>query len=315
MRDRYERSIGYLRISVTDRCNLRCKYCMPECGIAKQEHDHILRFEEIEAIVREAARLGVRKLRITGGEPLVRRGVTGLCRSLSAIPGIEEMTITTNGILLEEMARELKEAGVNRVNISLDTLDPDKFREITRGGDLGQVLRGIKAAKEVGLTPIKINTVLMGGFNDDEIEPLVRLTEAQDLEVRFIELMPIGPGAGFSASYLPCDTVLKRMPELEPIGTGGVARLYRLPNGMGRVGLITPVSHDFCSCCDRIRLTSDGKLKPCLHSDKEIPLRGLAGEELREALMEAIRSKPAQHPDFVIGQATAGGRSMNRIGG
>lgn len=315
MLDRYERRIGYLRISVTDLCNLRCKYCMPECGIPKQDHSNILRFEEIEAIVREAAKLGVRKLRITGGEPLVRRGVTGLCRTLSAIPGIEELTITTNGVLLEEMARELKGAGVDRVNISLDTLDPDKFREITRGGDLNKVLRGIEAARAAGLTPIKINAVLMGGFNDDEIEPLVRLTETRDLEVRFIELMPIGPGAGFSASYLPCDTVLERMPQLEPVGTGGVARLYRLPNGVGRVGLITPVSHDFCSCCDRIRLTSDGKLKPCLHSDKEIPLRGLAGEELRAALMEAIRAKPAQHPDFVIGQATAGGRSMNRIGG
>lgn len=316
MKDEFNRTISYLRVSVTDLCNLRCRYCMPECGVEKRLHSEILSLEEIETIVAAAVKLGVRKVRITGGEPLVRQGVPAFCGRLKDIPGLEELTITTNGLLLERYAQELKATGVDRVNISLDTLDQEKFRTMTRGGDLRQVLRGIEAAHRAGLDPIKLNTVLIGGFNDDEIPRLVGLTTDTDIEVRFIELMPLGPGSEFpKAAFLPCSTVLERVPALKPVGSKGVARLYQLPGCKGKVGLITPVSHDFCSACDRIRLTSDGKLKPCLHSDREIPLRGLTGDALRRALEEGIRSKPAQHIALIPGLATAGGRSMNRIGG
>lgn len=317
MQDRYKRTISYLRVSVTDLCNLRCKYCMPAEGIPKRSHNEILRLEEVEEIVRAAAELGIRKVRITGGEPLVRPGVIELCRQISAIPGIEELAITTNGLLLERYAEQLAQAGVHRVNISLDTLRPDRFSEITRGGSLEQVLRGISAARQAGLTPIKINTVLIGGFNEDEIIPLVEQTRTKDVEVRFIELMPLGPGASFPPeAYLPCSAVLRCVPELEKMDrASGVARLYRLPNGIGRVGLISPVSCDFCAQCDRIRLTSDGKLKPCLHSDQEIPLRGLHGDSLRQALQDAICQKPQRHGSLDPGTPTAGGRAMNRIGG
>lgn len=317
MKDQFSRDISYLRISVTDLCNLRCRYCMPACGVEKWERRDILTFEEIETIVRAAAELGVRKLRITGGEPLVRRGVTDLCYTLSSIPGIEELAITTNGLLLERDAQALKDAGVDRVNISIDTLNAEKFYQMTRGGDLKAVLRGIEAAKRVGLAPVKLNCVLIGGFNDDEIGDLVALTRREDIEVRFIELMPLGPGADFpKEAFLPCDTVLERVPDLENLETtSGVARLYRLPGAAGKVGLISPVSCEFCHRCDRLRLTSDGKLKPCLHSDKEIPLRGLEGLELRRAIAAAIQAKPQRHEELKPGTPTAGGRSMNRIGG
>lgn len=317
MIDGFSRSITYLRVSVTDLCNLRCRYCMPACGVAKRGHDDILSFEEIWEIVSAAAKLGVRKVRITGGEPLVRPGLPELCRRISKISGIEELAVTTNGLLLAEQAEALKEAGVSRVNISLDTLNPEKFSRMTRGGDLNQVLRGIKAAHRVGFAPLKINTVLVGGFNDDEIPELVELTRKYPIEVRFIELMPLGPGADFpKESFLPCSVVPERVPELRPLErSSGVARLYALPGAKGSVGLISPISHDFCAQCDRIRLTSDGKLKPCLHSDKEIYLRGLHGTLLEQSLVDAIRAKPQSHQELVPGHVSAGGRPMNRIGG
>ena len=225
MTDEFSRSITYLRVSVTDLCNLRCRYCMPACGVAKRGHDDILSFEEIWEIVSAAAKLGVRKVRITGGEPLVRPGLPELCRRISSIPGIEELVVTTNGLLLAEQAEALKNAGVRRVNISLDTLDPEKFSRMTRGGDLDQVLRGIEAAYRVGFAPLKINTVLIGGFNDDEIPELVELTRKYPIEVRFIELMPLGPGADFpKESFLPCSVVPERVPELRPLErSSGVA--------------------------------------------------------------------------------------------
>ena len=316
MLDRYQRKISYLRLSVTDLCNLRCRYCMPEEGIEKRPHREILSFEELTEIVGAAVELGVRKVRITGGEPLVRKGIVDLCARLRGIPGLEELAITTNGILLRELAGPLKAAGVDRVNISLDTLDPEKYRYLTRCGELEQALDGIEAAYEAGLTPIKINAVLMGGFNDDEIASLVELTRERDLQVRFIELMPIGPGAAFKPeAFLSCGEVLKRVPELEPAGTSGVSRVYRLPGGAGTVGLITPISHEFCSECDRIRVTSDGKLKPCLHSREEIPLRGLHGDELRETILYGVRQKPESHDILQPGVRSAGGRTMNAIGG
>ena len=317
MTDEFSRSITYLRVSVTDLCNLRCRYCMPACGVAKRGHDDILSFEEIWEIVSAAAKLGVRKVRITGGEPLVRPGLPELCRRISRIPGIEELVVTTNGLLLAEQAEALKNAGVRRVNISLDTLDPEKFSCMTRGGDLDQVLRGIEAAYRVGFAPLKINTVLIGGFNDDEIPELVELTRKYPIEVRFIELMPLGPGADFpKESFLPCSVVPEWVPELRPLErSSGVARLYALSGAKGSVGLISPISHDFCAQCDRIRLTSDGKLKPCLHSDKEIYLRGLHGTMLEQSLVDAIRAKPQSHQELVPGHVSAGGRPMNRIGG
>ena len=247
----------------------------------------------------------------------MRPGLPELCRRISSIPGIEELVVTTNGLLLAEQAEALKNAGVRRVNISLDTLDPEKFSRMTRGGDLDQVLRGIEAAYRVGFAPLKINTVLIGGFNDDEIPELVELTRKYPIEVRFIELMPLGPGADFpKESFLPCSVVPERVPELRPLErSSGVARLYALPGAKGRVGLISPISHDFCAQCDRIRLTSDGKLKPCLHSDKEIYLRGLHGTMLEQSLVDAIRAKPQSHQELVPGHVSAGGRPMNRIGG
>ncbi len=316
MKDHFNRRISYLRISVTDLCNLRCRYCMPECGVDKKDHRQILSLEEIAEIAAASAKLGVKKIRITGGEPLIRKGICSLIEQISAIEGIEEIALTTNGLLLEDIAEDLAKAGLQRVNISLDTLQADKFLQMARGGSLEQVFRGIQAARKAGLRPLKINTVLIGGFNEEEIPDFVKLTEEEEIEVRFIELMPLGPAASFSESaFLPCKSVLERIPALQPCGNSGVASLYRLPEGKGKVGLITPISHDFCEQCDRIRLTSDGKIKPCLHSSEEIPIRGLHGSELVEKLAGAIGQKPQQHPDFVSGQATAGGRSMNRIGG
>jgi GTP 3',8-cyclase len=316
MIDGFQRQISYLRVSVTDLCNLRCRYCMPECGVDKKDHRQILSIEEITEIVEAAASLGVKKVRITGGEPLVRKGILSLCQQISAIDGIEEVAMTSNGLLLKEMAEPLAKAGLQRINISLDTLKADKFQQMARSGSLEEVLSGIEAAKEAGLTPIKINTVLIGGFNEDEIADLAQLTMEEELEVRFIELMPLGPAANFQdGSFLPCEKVLQVLPELKACGNSGVAKLYQLPGAKGKIGLITPISHDFCDSCDKIRLTSDGKIKPCLHSDSEILIRGYHGEELVQKLAEAIGQKPQQHPEFLEGQASASGRSMNQIGG
>lgn len=314
MKDLYGREIDYLRISVTDRCNLRCRYCVPSesCDTGTD----LLSFDEILKVARASAKLGVRKLRITGGEPLVREGICDLCRELKRIDGIEELTLTTNGQRLERYVRELKEGGVDRLNLSLDTLRPDRYRAITRGGELAPVLSGIRAAWEVHL-PLKLNVVLMGGFNEDEIGDFVELTRLYPIEVRFIELMPLGPAAQFPPSaFLPCESVLRRVPQLQNMEqTSGVARLYRLPEGVGRVGLISPVSCDFCGRCNRLRLTAQGLLKPCLHSDKEISLQGIEGAALEEKIRTAIEAKPERRPDFVSGKASAGGRPMYRIGG
>lgn len=317
MKDTFEREITYLRVSLTDLCNLRCVYCMPPEGVEKREHRQILSLEEVEEIAGEAVALGVKKIRLTGGEPLVRRGMPSLCRGLKRIPGLEELALTTNGLLLPRMAGELKEAGVDRVNISLDTLDPEKYRRITRGGRLEDALAGIRAAKEAGLTPLKLNCVLIGGFNDDEIPALALLTEREAVEVRFIELMPIGDTARFAPeAYLPCEAVLERLPRLERLPEdGGVAERYRLPGAAGTVGLIRPLSRCFCGRCNRIRLTADGRLKPCLHSREEIPIRGLHGEALRRQMERAILRKPEQHGELSARLRSEAGRDMNQIGG
>ncbi len=314
MKDQFDREITYLRISITDLCNLRCRYCMPD-GVCRKRHEDILSFEEIEEIASAAARLGVRKLRVTGGEPLVRRGCVDLCRMLAAIDGIEELDLTTNGTLLPRYAKDLKAAGVTRVNVSVDSLDPEKYAAITGGGVLQEALEGIRAAQEAGLAPLKLNVVLIGGFNDDEIPAFVELTRQMPIELRFIELMPMGGHFGPEA-YLPGDAVLQRVPALSPLpDTGGVARLYRLPEGLGRVGLISPLSRHFCASCNRLRLTSEGHLKPCLHSAQEINVRGLHGEELMETLRNAIHAKPRMHGVLDAEHRSEAGRTMNTIGG
>ena len=315
MNDTLGRKISYLRLSVTDLCDLRCIYCMPEHGVPKCAHSEICSLEELCDMAAAAVSLGVRKVRITGGEPLVRRGVVSLCQMLRALPGLEELCLTTNGVRLPELAAPLREAGVDRLNISLDTLRPERYRSITRIGELSSVLRGLDAAEAAGFSHTKLNCVLMGGVNDDEIEDFVRLTQARPLSVRFIELMPMGACAKWEKSrFLPAGAVLDRVPELEPAGTDGVSRLYRIPGAAGMVGLIEPMSHAFCAECSRIRITADGKLKPCLHADTEIALRGLHGEALLDAIRQGIARKPERHALTRDGQSHAG-RCMSEIGG
>lgn len=314
MLDGCGRTIDYLRLSVTDLCNYRCRYCMPLEGVAKRDHRDMLSLEELAEIAETCVRCGVKKIRLTGGEPLVRRGIVELCRQLRAIPGLEELCLTTNGSLLPQLAAPLREAGLDRLNISLDTLRPDRFSEMTRLGSLSKVLSGIRAAENAGFRDLKFDTVLIGGFNDDEIGDFVNLTQEHPWEVRFIELMPMGPCAAWDKScFLSADTVLERVPDLEPLESQGVARRYRLPGAPGTVGLISPVSHDFCADCRRIRVTADGKLKGCLHSAEELPLRGLHGAELEEAIRRGIAQKPERH--HLAERPSDTPRNMNQIGG
>ena len=317
MVDSFGREITYMRVSVTDLCNLRCRYCMPEDGICKKMHGQILSEDELLTAIRAAASLGVRKLRITGGEPLVKKNILSICRRASAVPGIRELCITTNGTLLPELAKPLREAGVSRVNISLDTLDAQKFRHITRCGELSQAAAGIRAALEAGFEKVKLNTVLIGGFNDDEIPALAELTRRYPLDLRFIELMPMVESSDFAPeAVIPCAVVLERLPELEPVSPdGGVAKLYRLPGAQGSVGLISPVSAHFCAACNRIRLTADGKLKPCLHSGDEYSLKGRDYDGMVEELKRAILCKPSWHGVLDAQNRSRAGRSMNQIGG
>ncbi|MHB1392359.1 MAG: GTP 3',8-cyclase MoaA [Clostridia bacterium] len=307
MKDGLGRNINYLRISVTDRCNLRCRYCMPEEGIEKKDHIEMLTLEEIFEVVKVCAGMGTDKIRITGGEPLVRKGLTGLIEKISAIESIKDISLTTNGVLLKKLAHDLREAGLKRINISLDTMDGKKYEHMTRGGNIKDVLEGIDEALREGLVPIKINTVLVKGFNEDEIGDFIKLSLNENIDVRFIELMPLGQAAGWASEhYLPNSVVLDRFKELEPVEAAdksSPAKYYKLPGAKGRIGLINPISHKFCDYCNRIRLTADGKLKPCLHSDKEIDVREILRDEqlddkygaLQEAVAEAIQAKPKHH--------------------
>jgi len=312
MRDGFDRDINYLRLSVTDLCSLRCRYCMPAGGVPKRERGDICSVEELVEITAAAVDCGVRKVRLTGGEPLVRRGILDICRGVSAIAGVEELCLTTNGAALPRLAGPLQAAGVDRLNVSLDTLRPERYAYMTRGGRLEEVFRGLEAAGEAGLTGTKLNVVLMKGFNEDEIPDFVDLARRYPVEVRFIELMPIGEGR--NAQFLPAQAVLEACPDLAPADSSGVARRFRPPSGPGLVGLIEAMSHRFCAQCDRIRVTADGKLKPCLHSGQEVPLRGLHGEELRKAIRNGIAVKPERHHMTETGRSGAG-RTMNQIGG
>ncbi len=317
MLDRYGRNITYLRLSVTELCNLRCRYCMPEDGVCKKAHEEMLTEEEIVLAVETAAELGITKLRITGGEPLIKKNIVSICERTAAVPGIREVCITTNGVLLPDLARPLKEAGVKRLNISLDTLNAEKFRYITRLGTLGSVMTGIEAALDADYEKIKLNAVLIGGFNDDEIAPLSELTRRWPVDLRFIELMPMLDSSEFGPeAFIPCERVLQALPDLEEEPRdGGVAKLYRLPGAQGRIGLISPLSSHFCGECNRIRLTADGKLKPCLHGKAEFPIKGLGREEMREQFRTAMLAKPEWHGELSFSSHSQAGRGMNTIGG
>jgi len=318
MIDSYGRKINYLRLSVTDRCNLRCQYCMPENGIEKMEHKDILSIEDMDTIVGVFAKIGITKIRLTGGEPLVRGGILTLIEKIKAHTEIKEIALTTNGLLLKDMAQDLKDSGLNRVNISVDSLDSKKFSDMTRGGHLEDLLAGIEEAKRVGLTPIKLNVVLIGGFNDGEIPDFVALTKDEAIDVRFIELMPIGEVARWSKSnFLANQTVLERVPELTPVedeDPASPAKYYRLPGGKGKIGLISPITCKFCEDCNRIRLTPEGKLKYCLHSDEEFDLKKALeeGRDLKAYIQESILKKPKEH-NLENGKSIL--RNMVQIGG
>jgi len=314
------RHIHYLRVAVTDRCNFRCQYCMPVDGVEWLEHDAILRYEELVRIIGAFARLGVDKVRITGGEPLVRKGLLPFLQEVACIPGIKEVGLTTNGSLLEEYALLLKQAGVSRINVSLDTLQRERFIKLTGQDKLAQVLAGIKRAQEVGLTPVKINMVVMKGFNSDEIVDMAKLVINNPYQVRFIEYMPFRPGENylFTAAEMLQQLVAAGFTKLIPqVGGSNPAKIYHMPDSQGSIGFITPVSQHFCSSCNRIRLTPDGYLKPCLLSNDEYSLRdqlrsGMSDHELLEQIKYVIWNKPKQH---YLAKGQKSERGMSRIGG
>ncbi len=327
--DTLGRQIDYLRVSVTDHCNLDCLYCTPLAGACKLEHAEILSYEEILRVVRAAAAAGISNVRITGGEPLVRKGVVGLCRMLSGIGGLNPLAMTTNGVRLKELARPLFEAGVQRINVSLDTLRPERYARVTGHPFLRQVLAGIEEAEAVGFRPIKLNTVVMRGVNADEVADLARLTLEKPFEVRFIELMPTNgwSPAEHAARFVPLAEIVRMVEAVGPLreepgrsGSFGPARLFSLPQAPGKVGFIAPLSRHFCGSCNRLRLTADGKLRPCLFSEDEIdlktPLReGAAKEELQAIFRVALLRKPGGHALQLSHGLNGGERSMRAIGG
>ena len=329
LRDIYGRKHDYLRISVTDRCNLRCIYCMGADGVEQISHRDILRYEEIMQVVRVGAALGITKIRLTGGEPLVRKNIISLVEQIARVPGIEDISMTTNGILLSRYAADLKKAGLKRVNISLDSLDSKVYRRTTRGGDLEQVLSGIDAALMEDLTPVKVNVVLMNGLNDKDIPAFLQLANDKPLHVRFIEYMPIGDhDRVYQDRYLPLDSILEmasaREMELTPnpaASGGGPSENYILPEGKGTIGLIHPISKHFCSTCNRLRLTADGLLKPCLYWQEEYPVRPALGDEeaISSLLQEVLLEKKSSHqmnPSQQTGNLRAEEmRGMSRTGG
>ncbi len=326
--DSFGRRISYLRISVTDRCNLRCIYCMPPEGIPLIPHSEILSYEEIRTIVQAAAELGINKVRLTGGEPLVRAELPNLVEMLSQVEGIDEVSLTTNGVLLKKYAVELKQAGLKRVNISLDTLKDDKFQHITRLGKLKDVLEGIEAARDTDLQPVKINTVVMRGVNDDEVLDFANMTHKEGWHVRFIELMPFAgirdPALRSRTCFVPSDEIRQHIMSLGklepclPITGNGPTKYYRLPGANGTIGFISPISEPFCSSCNRMRLISYGQLCPCLLSDDGVDLKGplrnnASTQEIRRLILRAVASKPEHHrlAEGVVSMK----RNMSQIGG
>ncbi len=305
--DPFKRKINYLRISVTDRCNLRCRYCMPEEGISLIPHNDILTYEEIERVVRVFASEGISKVRLTGGEPLVRKGIIHFISSLSRIEEIKDLSLTTNGILLRELAQDLKQAGLKRVNISLDSLRRERFYQITRKDDFERVWAGIEEALRVDLFPIKINMVAMRGLNDDEIEDFARLTLRLPLTVRYIEYMPSGNGDQWNeGDLITMDQIknrLERIGPLVPVSSDqwdGPAMRFRFEGALGEIGLIGAVSNHFCGDCNRLRLTADGKIRTCLFSDEEIDVKQAlrsrgTDRDLKERIRLALRTKPERH--------------------
>jgi cyclic pyranopterin phosphate synthase len=336
LRDNFSRVIDYLRLSVTDRCNLRCLYCMPPEGIPALGHRDILSYEEIIRIVTIAAGLGVRKVRLTGGEPLCRKNLPFLVSSLKKIRGIEDLSLTTNGTLLEQHAQELSDAGLDRVNVSIDSLHPERYRKITRGGSLASALSGLAAADKAGLRPIKINMIPMRGVNEDEIVQFAKITLDSDYHVRFIECMPSADTDFWSPEkYITTDEIKKIIETISPLSPvrvrkNGPSKYFRLSGAKGVVGFISALTHHFCGDCNRLRLTSDGRLRPCLFSETEIdllfPLRsGVSDSEIERLLRLSIQIKPEGHtvgsrtdkrsvPDL-LSPGRRQKRPMSRIGG
>jgi cyclic pyranopterin phosphate synthase len=326
MIDRFGRAVQYLRISVTDKCNLRCIYCMPMEGLPWLKREDILSFEEIERVVRAMAEMGLRRVRITGGEPLIRRDLPDLMRLIARVPGIEDLSLSTNAVLLEEQAAPLRDAGVQRLNVSLDSLREDRVDAISRRpGSYRQIMRGLEEAERVGFPPVKINVVLMRGQNDDEIEDFARITRDRAWHVRFIELMPTGSNLGLSArNFVSCTEVLRRVRKIDllervegPPGNGP-ALYHRFFGAPGTVGVITPTSHSYCDRCNRMRLTASGQLRPCLFGDAETNLRDAlrADEDLRPLISEALRIKPERHHLAQGSAAGSGGLvALSQVGG
>ena len=330
MLDKFDREINYLRVSITDRCNLHCSYCRPKEGISLRGHDDILRYEEIIRIVSMAVKLGLIKVRITGGEPLLRRGFIEFIASLNKIQGLQDISLTTNGILLEEYAQGIFDAGIHRINISLDSLNKEKYFRVTNGGNLEAVLRGIAKAEEIGFSPIKINTVAIKGFNDDEVLAFAKLAVDKPFQMRFIELMPMGQASlEHGADYLPVTQLMQKISakfELEQIKvkenkSAGPATIFRIKGGRGEIGFINPVSSHFCSTCNRLRLTADGRLRACLIKEEEIDLKKALSEKCSDSVLErlireAILLKPKQHDlDCSDRHLKKCHRDMSEIGG
>ncbi|HEA47158.1 MAG TPA: GTP 3',8-cyclase MoaA [bacterium] len=326
--DRYNRKISYLRVSVTDRCNLRCIYCMPSEGIKPLRHEDILRFEEVKEIVRYGIDWGIDKVRITGGEPLVRKGVVYLVEMLANLKGVSDLSMTTNGILLKDYARDLKNAGLQRINISLDSRDANKFNRITRAERLSLVLDGIEEALKRGLEPVKINVVVMKGINDDEVLDFARMSLDRPLHIRFIEYMPFCNRKGAESNakaqkssfeFVSASTVkegLKELGELIPAQVRGVgpAKSFKFEKSLGTTGFITPMSEHFCATCNRLRLTADGRLYPCLFSDYGVDIKrslrsGAGSKEIRELFEKALKNKPEKH------SIKGNNQVMSKIGG
>jgi cyclic pyranopterin phosphate synthase len=324
--DGFSRPITYLRVSVTDKCNLRCVYCMPESGLPWLRRDEILSYEEIAQIVTAAASVGVRSIRLTGGEPLVRRDLSRLVAAIAATPGIDDISLSTNGLLLKEQIAELAAAGLRRINLSLDTLRPERFETIARRPGLELVLGGLDAAIAAGLMPVKINCVVMRGSNDEEITEFAKLTRDRPVFVRFIEVMPVHENVALQRdTYVSSAEVLERVSEIEelvphvgPAGNGP-ARYFAFPGAPGAVGVISPLSHDYCDRCNRVRLTADGRLRLCLFGDHALDLRtplrsGASAQELAALMRSAMLIKPARH-HLRLGETSSRMRAFSEIGG